>query len=237
MTDISSSRASSHRVGLLVLGMHRSGTSALSRLLNIFGASLPARLIAANHGNEEGHWESATIAEFNDRILDSAGSRWNDCQPINPDWYNSLVHRGFAAQARELLLSEFEDSPLFVFKDPRNCRIARFWLDALDAEAITPAIIVPIRHPDEVAGSLERRDAMGIGYGHLLWLRHVLDAEAGTRGRNRLFTTYHELLADWRNVMKKFSEHFDLIWPRSSFMSATEAQSYGLVDQVLEHRP
>jgi len=226
MTDISSSQASSHRVGLLVLGMHRSGTSALSRLLNIFGASLPVRLIAANHGNEEGHWESATIAEFNDRILDSAGSCWNDCQPINPDWYNSLVHRGFAAQARELLLSEFEDSPLFVFKDPRNCRIARFWLDALDAEAITPAIIVPIRHPDEVAGSLERRDAMGIGYGHLLWLRHVLDAEAGTRGRNRLFTTYHELLADWRNVMKKFSEHFDLIWPRSSFMSATEADAF-----------
>lgn len=226
MTNISSEQVSSHRVGLLVLGMHRSGTSALTRLLNIFGCSLPVRLIGANHGNEDGHWESATIAEFNDAVLDSAGSSWNDCQAINPDWFNSLVYAGFASQARELLLSEFGNSPLFVFKDPRTCRLARLWLEAFDAEAIKSGIVVPLRHPDEVADSLERRDNMGLGYGRLLWLRHVLDAEAGTRGRNRIFTTYHELLADWRGVMKKLSERFDLIWPRNSMMSATEADEF-----------
>lgn len=226
MTNILSEQPSSDRVGLLVLGMHRAGTSALSRLLNIFGCSLPASLIAANHGNEDGHWESAAIAEFNDQVLNTVGSSWNDCQAVNPDWYNSPIYGGFASQARKLLLSEFDNSPLFVFKDPRNCRLARFWLEAFDAEAIKPAIILPLRHPDEVADSLERRDTMGVGYGQLLWLRHVLDAEQGTRGRPRIFTTYHALLVDWRGVMKRLSEHFSLIWPRNSLVSAAEVDSF-----------
>ena len=66
------------RVCLLVLGMHRSGTSALTRLLNIAGAKLPARMMGAAAGNELGHWEPQALADYNDALLADVSSAWHD---------------------------------------------------------------------------------------------------------------------------------------------------------------
>ncbi len=62
-------RPGSGRTCLLVLGSHRSGTSMLTRILAIAGATLPKRLMAAGQGNESGHWEPSALVQYHDRLL------------------------------------------------------------------------------------------------------------------------------------------------------------------------
>ncbi|CAN5254705.1 hypothetical protein BH11PSE5_BH11PSE5_06490 [soil metagenome] len=204
------------RTCLLIAGMHRSGTSALTRVLNLLGCGLPVDLVGAGSGNEAGHWEPRSLVLFNDKLLASAGCRWDDWQQLNPKWYDSVAYESFKAQARDLLNAEFMDHPLFVFKDPRVPQMLPFWLDVLEAENIETKLIVPIRHPDEVAASLEMRDMMEAGYGRLLWLRRVLDAEHDSRGHSRIFCTYEQLLRDWRPLIQSVESGLNIALPRRS---------------------
>src|SRR5262249_55069687 len=142
------------RTCVLVLGMHRSGTSAVSRVLNLLGCDLPTTLMPAGEGNETGHWESHPIAQFNDRLLSSAGSSWDDWLPVNPGWYSSPKAAQFQEEALSLLDKEFGASRLFVLKDPCICRLAPFWLNVLAMHGAVPRMILPVRNPLEVAMSL-----------------------------------------------------------------------------------
>lgn len=214
------------RICLLVLGMHRSGTSALSKLLNLLGCDLPLNQMPANAGNETGYWESSAIFQLNEDILASAGTSWDDWQPFNKGWYNSPVTSRYLSRAREVLRNEFNDSPLFVLKDPRNCRLSEFWLRVLEKENIDPAIVIPIRNPLEVAESLETRDGMDTGYAQLLWLRHVLDAESSTRGLKRHFSTYDQILDSWQATASSMQEAFGICWPRLSAVVDREANAF-----------
>lgn len=71
---------------LVVLGMHRSGTSALTRLLHTAGADAGGRLLGASAGNELGHWEDAFVVETNERLLAALGRRWDDVRPLPAGW-------------------------------------------------------------------------------------------------------------------------------------------------------
>ena len=214
------------RKGILVLGMHRSGTSALTRVLHLLGCQLPKQVMSGDVGNEFGHWESTPIASFNDEVLASAGSSWDDWLPFNSDWYQSPVVHDFVSRGRAWLTEEFGSSPLFVLKDPRICRIANFWFEIFAAEGIEPAIVVPVRNPLEVGNSLNDRDMMEPGYAHLLWLRHILDAEAASRGLKRVFCTYDQLLEDWPGLADRMKMTLGITWPRISASTAVEISSF-----------
>lgn len=214
------------RRGILVLGMHRSGTSALTRVLNLLGCQLPKQVMSGGVGNELGHWESEPIASFNEEVLASAGSSWDDWLPFNSDWYQSPVVHDFVSRGRAWLTEEFGSSPLFVLKDPRICRIANFWLEIFAAEGIEPAVVVPVRNPLEVGNSLNDRDMMEPGYAHLLWLRHILDAEIASRGLKRVFCTYDQLLEDWPGLADRMKVSLGITWPRISASAAVEISSF-----------
>ena len=74
---------------VIVLGMHRSGTSALTRVLNLLGCGIPKTIMPGNEGNVTGHWESKAIYEINESILASAASSWHDWREFNKDWYQT----------------------------------------------------------------------------------------------------------------------------------------------------
>lgn len=219
------------RKGILVLGMHRSGTSALTRVLHLLGCQLPKQVMSGGIGNELGHWESAPIASFNDEVLASAGSSWDDWLPFNSDWYQSPVVHDFVGRGRAWLTEEFGSSPLFVLKDPRICRITNFWLDIFAAEGIEPSVVVPVRNPLEVGNSLNDRDMMEPGYAHLLWLRHILDAEFASRGLKRVFCTYDQLLEDWSGLADRMKMTLGIPWPRISASTAVEISSFLTTEQ------
>ena len=66
---------------------------------------------------------------------------------------------------------------------------------------IEPRALLMLRAPAEIAQSLERRDGTTGAYAHLLWLRHMIDAERATRGMMRATVDYGTLLEDWRRVV------------------------------------
>src|SRR5262245_12867556 len=121
----------SSRCAMLVLGMHRSGTSAVTRFISMLGADLPKNLMRANAFNEKGYWESDEIVAINDNILKAAGSSWDDWKAIRPDWFESSECVFYKQQLLDILDNDFSNSSLFVVKDPRICRLVPLWLDVL----------------------------------------------------------------------------------------------------------
>jgi hypothetical protein len=206
--------------------MHRSGTSALTRVLSLLGCDLPKVMIEANKTNEAGHWESTNIARLNDRILESGGSSWHDWLEFNPGWLLSPKAVEFREEALALLEEEFGTSRLFVLKDPRICRIAPFWLDVLEEAGIKPLIVSPLRNPLEVAASLERRNGFEPAYGHLLWLRHMVDAEFSSRGTPRIFASYDRLIKGWARFVADAETALGIAWPRFSDQAAAEIETF-----------
>jgi len=218
---------SAARTAILVLGMHRSGTSALTRVISLLGADLPANLMPAVPGNNEtGFWESMDAYRLNDAILAAAGSSWDDWRRFEPDWLPAGARAGFKARALSMLEQDFSGSNLFVLKDPRICRLLPFWLEVVREFGAEPVAILPLRNPVEVAASLARRDGFSPGKAYLLWLRHVLDAEHGTRALRRAFSTYDDLLSDWRGTVNALSEALHISWPRRMEEGAKEIESF-----------
>ena len=184
----------SKRLAVVVLGMHRSGTSALAGVLNILGCDEPATLMVPNNSNEKGYFESDKLYQLHKMLLTSAATTWDDWLPIQSDWFNSLRAEEFREKAVKTMREEFGDSRLFVIKDPRICRFVPFLEHVLSDLSVQPRYIHTHRNPLEVEASLCERDLMPSGLGLLIWLRHILDAEFNTRGRIRCFTSYKKLI-------------------------------------------
>lgn len=130
---------------------------------------------------------------------------------------------------------EFGQSRFFVLKDPRICRLVPFWGGVLEEFGAAPHYVLTHRNPLEVAASLHKRDGMPIGLGLLIWLRHLLDAEAGTRGQRRCFVNFAGLLTNWAGVVEHIQASLDISLPRFSLGVASEVESF-LEGSLRHHR-
>jgi hypothetical protein len=211
---------------VLVLGMHRSGTSALTKALNLLGAALPARLMAALPQNPSGFFEPAQIVDIHDRLLASAGSSWSDWGQFPRAWYNSHAREDFAKELIQAVEQDFGASRLFVLKDPRICRFVPLWLAMLKEIGAEPVVALPYRNPIEVAKSLAIRDGFPLAKGYLLWLRHVLKAERETRGCARTFLRYEDLVAEPRPTIDRVMSALPVAWPRQSAGAFQEIEAF-----------
>ena len=203
-------------VCLMVLGPHRSGTSALSGVLNHLGGDLPETLMPAGEGNAGGYFESLRVMAFNDKLLNALGSDWKDLSPLDLGSTTTQVFESFMSEAVQVLHEEFSAARLPLLKDPRICRFVGFWAEAFIRAGYEPLYIHTHRNPLETAESLQKRDAIPIELGLLIWLRHVLDAEAATRGRTRVFTNYKALLENWRTQIAQIEGTLGLTFHRNT---------------------
>ncbi|MBS0244032.1 MAG: hypothetical protein JSS20_17815, partial [Proteobacteria bacterium] len=206
------------RTCILVLGMHRSGTSALTRIISLTGARLPLEVMGSSEGNEIGHWEPVRLAEFHDRMLAELGSRWDDWRPLPLDRLPTKSREAFNIEMAGQIQADFGDAPLIVLKEPRICRFAPMVIEVLRVAGYDVRVALPVRNPLEVIGSLRKRAIVWKPeqhdmYAALLWLRHVLDAEAATRTLPRGVLSYHRLLDDWQSVVGLLGERLDVQWP------------------------
>jgi len=104
---------STQRRAVVVLGMHRSGTSALTRMISLLGADLPHNLMPPHFSNEAGFFESNDLMIVHEQLLSSAGSNWQDWRVFNPDWYRSTAAADFKQRFLGVLRRDFAESRLF----------------------------------------------------------------------------------------------------------------------------
>lgn len=206
---------SNESTAIIVLGMHRSGTSAVARMLNLCGADLGRDLLPPKEDNVRGFWENRALLALHERFLAEAGLRWHDLASLPADWRDGTAARRLVAALPPALIEQFGDSRLFLVKDPRLSLLAPLWIEVLQARSIRPVFVITIRHPDEVAASLNRRDGLSWAKSRLLWLQNLLEAEKATRSHPRVFVHYERVLADWRAELERITAALDIEWPNS----------------------
>ncbi|MGO9419776.1 sulfotransferase family protein [Roseiarcus sp.] len=199
---------------VVVLGMHRSGTSSVAGALVRLGGCAPRHLLPASPDNAHGFWESTVVIALNEEVLAAGGSGWKDWRRFDISRVGSADLRAFRNRARSILLKEFGGAGIPVIKDPRMCRLMRFWQPVFEDVRWAPQVVLPIRSPLEVAWSLRRRDGLGVGAGCLLWLRHVFDAEADTRGMRRAVVDWSSFLDDWPTALGAVLDRLDVPFAR-----------------------
>jgi hypothetical protein len=214
------------RQAMLVLGMHRSGTSAVAGVISALGVAAPKTQLMPQCDNPRGFFESAALVVAHDELLASAGTCWYDWQPLDERWFCSLAAEECRQRIKDLILSEFGEQPLICIKDPRICRFVPFTLSILAGINVSAVAILTVRNPLEVAYSLQRRDNFEVPKSTMLWLRHVLDAEYYSRRLPRYFLSYEGLLRNWRYHVDRLAEQTGIVWPARSDRSGAEIDRF-----------
>jgi hypothetical protein len=193
--------------GVLVLGMHRSGTSAVTRAINLLGVPLCRTddLFGGDGNNVSGYWESRTLMHFNDELLGALKASWR-CPPTEVRM--AAGHERREASEAGRLLHWSHPTPQWAWKDPRNCSLLPFWRRALDVPLVAVTVL---RHPDEVATSLaSQREQFARDEALALWERNMRLVLRDAAGMPMLVTRYDDLVGDprtWAEAMGGFLVH------------------------------
>ena len=191
--------------------MHRSGTSAVTRVLSLCGAALPQRIVPRNFGNPSGYWEPQRAVALNDEFARAHGSAWDDpglALQLNP--IRDEGRADFVARIAEFLRNGLRAGNPAVVKDPRITVLLPYWLSAARELGWTVKIVHAIRRPGDVAASLRAREGMESRLALALWLKYNLIGERDARGVRRVFLPYDQLVDDWEAVLRRCIETLEL---------------------------
>ena len=212
---------------LLVVGMHRSGTSAVTRILANAGYALGREVIQQGPDNPAGFWENTAIVETHEDLLTSLGSSWNDPRPLPVDWLKRAPARLARERLLRLLDSEFDGAEKFVVKDPRLCRLLPLWKDVLAERGIDAGVVLVVRHPGEVAASLKRRNDIAAMPAQWLWASCMANAWLDCKAWPHATLEYSRLLQEPNAALKALASELDL--------PAFAKHSYATLDEKLRH--
>lgn len=190
--------------GLIVLGVHRSGTSAATGVLRAAGLRLPEErfLMPAGADNPSGFFENQALVEVNDELLERLGGDWSAPPRPGPGWEGAESLEGLRRQGRALF-RETMPPERWVWKDPRTCLTLPFWLGILEAR---PVVLLVHRDPGEVARSLGKRNGFPPLLGIALWERYLRDALVNVVGLPVVTADYAGLLLDPVGWLRRVSE-------------------------------
>ena len=157
-------------MGVLVLGMHRSGTSALAGALGAMGFDVGPDddVMPADAGNPEGYFELLSVVRANDDLLAHFGGRWDSPPEFAPGWSEDDSAIEFVDAARAALSELFENDH-FLLKDPRISILLPLWRRITNDSGCA---VVIVRDPLEVAASLTRRNGLPTLTGLALWAHY-----------------------------------------------------------------
>jgi hypothetical protein len=179
---------------VLVIGMHRSGTSAVAGILTRLGVTGPSDgdLVPATMSNQRGHFESRALTAIDNQLLHILGGTWSAPPLLEPGWEQRRAVTGLRVPAQRTFRSAFPARPL-AWKDPRNCLVLPFWRSVLEAPL---AAVLVYRDGLEVAHSLRNRTGLSLTHGLALWERYVRTSCADLAGLPTFVTGYGTLLDD-----------------------------------------
>lgn len=200
---------------VLVIGVGRSGTSALTRVLSLAGCALPERLLGPIPQNARGCWEPLDALDINHRFM-----RRFDTEVLDPAMHfyelelSKSERESYVAQIQTFLSScNCRKGMALVVKEPTITQLMEFWLEAAVREGFTTKAAIAIRHPDEVHRSFsaffsEKRISKELM--NAFWIKLNLLAETQSRSLKRVFVEYPNLLHDWRAEIARVAASLEL---------------------------
>jgi hypothetical protein len=214
---------------VFIVGVHRSGTSALSGALSSLGLSVGKSVMPPGPDNPKGYYENRAIAKFHDEFLTDIGDCWHSARPVDPKHFHGERAKKFQKELIDLLRAEFGKTERPLIKDPRLCQLLPLWIPVIHRHFSRATFLLPMRHPLEVGLSLKKRDRFTLEHGLAIWCTGSLEAERATRGFRRFFTTYEDLLKDPLNTVGKLAQQLKL--PANDVAASVPR----LVDPALRH--
>jgi O-antigen biosynthesis protein len=180
---------------IVVLGMHRSGTSAITRGLQVMGVGLGDRMLPPVDGdNAKGYWEDIDLNALNIEMLRAIGSDWFHLAPIDTIDVEVLRKQGYFLRGVELLRQKVGSAPIFGFKDPRVAKLLNFWKGVFGHCQFNVNYVLAVRHPLSVVKSLAKRSGIAAEQSYLLWLGHVITSLTESVGNKRVIVDYDCLM-------------------------------------------
>jgi hypothetical protein len=223
---------------VMVLGMHRSGTSLCSHVLSALGVDM-ADQVGPNgvpeRDNLRGHWERWEIVDLHNRILELLNRGYYD--PVHDlafptAWWAdpkvAAVRRDIVAFLKERMREAY-----FGFKDPRTVRFLPLWHQIADELKLAPKFVFCLRNPAQVARSLLERDAVDPETAEARWFAYVIDFFRYSRGVDFCLVEYEAWFDDAATNVRKLCKFLDLDWQH--FAVAPDLAVSGLVDRQLRH--
>jgi hypothetical protein len=196
----------SRPVILFVLGMARSGTSALTRVLSLCGGALPAGLVGASKSNPRGFWEPRAAYSLNEAIMRRNGSRpWDPSLRLQEEGAFDAKEKAACIAKIRAFLTTLPTAPLVVIKDPHITLLSGMWFEAARLAGFDVVTAISLRHPQEAGASWSTRVEVSPELTNAVWMKVNLLAERNTRDVPRVFVEYANLLDDWRREVKRIS--------------------------------
>jgi hypothetical protein len=238
LTSISA--APQRRPVVLVLGMHRSGTSLCSHVLSALGVDMADQVAPPGHAapaadNQRGHWERWEIVEFHDRILALFNrgyfTPFHDF-PLPVAWWADPrvadIRREIAA-----FLEKRMGNGYFGFKDPRTARLMPIWHQLANELGFAPKILFCLRNPAQVARSLHAREGLPVESGEYRWLLYVVDLFRNIRGSEFCTIEYESWFEDPAPNLRKLRDFLDL--PAQQPDVDVDLAIWEIIDPELRH--
>jgi hypothetical protein len=219
---------------VVVLGMHRSGTSLCAHVLSAMGIDMADELRAVP-ANAKGHWERWEIVGFHDRILELFNRGYfgpfHDFSLPVAWWADPRVHQ-IKDEIIAFLKQRMGESD-FGFKDPRTVRLMPLWHQIFNDLKLVPKIVLCLRNPAEVARSLHSRDGIDIEIGQYRWLVHMVDFFRYSECFDVCTVEYEEWFSNPLSNFERLRAFLDLQWRQSA--ADLDLVLSGIIDPALRH--
>lgn len=175
---------------IVVLGMHRSGTSAVTEALasTDMPLNLGNHLLGAKPQNPHGFFEDTRVIRANKDFYEFHGVHVMEPWKLPNDFTMTGAER--IGIVFEKLLKE----KINIIKDPRLCVTLPQW-QKIWGKRVKPVYLHIWRHPAEVALSLQKRDGLSIDRAERVWLTHVVSALRHSDLKRSVFVMHSDLLS------------------------------------------
>ena len=213
---------------IFILGMHRSGTSAMAGALSLLGMGFDPNLVeAVPNDNPNGYWEPVDVVKINNDIFTALNMHYMDFSSFPIGWMNhdemNLIRHRISDWFTKSLLNE----SLIVVKDPRLCRTLPIWVEVLEQQQGKAKYIHVFRHPMDVVSSLRARDdTFSIIEGLLAWLSHVLDSFVFSPPGNSVIVSYGALMDNPLLTLGVVADNLNLEWPKDPKTMAVSLREF-----------
>lgn len=220
---------------IAVLGVSRSGTSAIAKGLNVLGVDFGNKLLQGDKRNPKGFFEDAEILyDINRGLTRALSDAQINIHALSKDELISQpLIQNYKLQAAKLLKQRLENKEYWGFKDPRTMTILPFWQQVFAALDVEDRYVITLRHPLAVAYSTKKFINLDLELGLMVWLRYLMLAIDGTNKAQRVVVCYERMLQNPKQQLHRMHQALSLTTQLNQDNLAHYANEF--LDDNLDH--